>query len=399
MTPRRADLAGPGLLLFAAAKTGGAAPNSSTKPRGKLRATFAIESFKPSLASLTGRQWSSPRKSQSPKGKDRKIKDRKMKSEKWRQKNVPQLFFCLHFSDFIFLSLIFLSFPFRTSDLVGLPHQPQSLQREQWIDGGNLRQFRGNQLAVAASGHDRQPPHAQLALQFEQQLSNQSPIAVDRADQHRLLGALANRAVYLPDFDPRQEGGFLVQIIRHRRQARSDDTAGVIARAVHHVESHRRPEINDYHGRAESVPCRQSVGQAIGANAGRLWIIDANASQSFWGQFQTMQAPVAADGLRHQRRGLWHHTAQSHTLDARAPDKSQHPPSRLVVSPIQRGNISLPDHAHRIGQAEVRVRIADVQQQGHSIHLSTSTSPPTIRSSRRFIVGSAISRTQDQPAF
>src|ERR1051325_271819 len=193
MTPRRADLAGPGLLLFAAAKTGGAAPNSSTKPRGKLRATFAIESFKPSLASLTGRQWSSPRKSQSPKGKDRKIKDRKMKSEKWRQKKVTKLFFCSCFSHFFFLSLIFFSFPFRTSDLVGLPHQPQSLQREQWIDGGNLRQFRGNQLAVAASGHDRQPPHAQLALQFEQQLSNQSPIAVDRADQHRLLGALANR--------------------------------------------------------------------------------------------------------------------------------------------------------------------------------------------------------------
>ena len=53
------------------------------------------------------------------------------------------------------------------------------------------------------------------------------------------------------DFYFRQQRRFLVQIIRHRRQAGRDDAADVIAPRIHHVKRDRRAEIHDDHRRAK----------------------------------------------------------------------------------------------------------------------------------------------------
>ena len=107
-----------------------------------------------------------------------------------------------------------------------------------------------------------------------------------RADQHRFLGAFADARFDFADFDARQQRRFLVQIIRHRRQPRRDDAAGVIARAIDHIKRDRRAEIQHHHRRAKVMSRGNGIGQPVGANGVRLRIINAHADQRFRREFE-----------------------------------------------------------------------------------------------------------------
>src|SRR5215475_9618428 len=96
--------------------------------------------------------------------------------------------------------------------LGGSPNNAQAFQRKQWVDRSNFRQSRGNQLAIPTCRHDRQPVSAQFLLEFLNELTNKSAIAVYSPYQHRFFGALADEAFGFTNLYTRQQRGFLVQI-------------------------------------------------------------------------------------------------------------------------------------------------------------------------------------------
>jgi hypothetical protein len=94
------------------------------------------------------------------------------------------------------------------------------------------------------------------------------------ADEHRFFGALANDLPSVADFDPRQKGGFLVQVFRHCCEARRDNASGVVAGSVHYVKRHRCSKIHHHHRSSKTVPRSYRVGKPIRPDASGFGIID-----------------------------------------------------------------------------------------------------------------------------
>src|SRR5207245_8932587 len=91
----------------------------------------------------------------------------------------------------------------------------------------------------------RQEAASEFAVEFQQWGADQATVAMNRANKHRLLRALADGAGYFTNTYLRQQGRLLVQIIGHRGETWGDDSASVIARTIDHIESHRGSKI--YH--------------------------------------------------------------------------------------------------------------------------------------------------------
>ncbi len=208
------------------------------------------------------------------------------------------------------------------------------------------------------------------------------------------------------DFDARQQRRFFVQIIRHRRQPRRDDAAGVIARAIHDIKRDRRSEIHDDHRRAKAFARRHRVCQPVRPDGIWLWIINAHAAQGFRREFKRVQLPMLANGFADERRGARHDAAQNCAVNFFRAGKFFYARGGVSAKPFARRNIDLPQHAPVVCQADVRVRVADVEKQNHRfirrlrgfsqkkrslgkicvhlrnprIHFSSVTSPPVMRS-------------------
>ena len=85
-------------------------------------------------------------------------------------------------------------FSIQFSGLVCLPDKAQAFQRQQRINRGNLRQFRGDELGVAAGGHHRQAFASKLVLEFQQQSANEAPITADGAPPILVVGGTGDPA-------------------------------------------------------------------------------------------------------------------------------------------------------------------------------------------------------------
>ena len=88
--------------------------------------------------------------------------------------------------------------------------------------------------------------------------------------------------------------------------------------------------------------------------------------QSFWREFQHRNAGArrseSGDEFADERRGARHHAAKRRAFGPGAADKLARQPRRGAAKPFRGGNVGLLHHPPTICQAEMRVRVADVEE-------------------------------------
>ena len=125
------------------------------------------------------------------------------------------------------------------------------------------------------------------------------------------------------------------------------------------------------------MACRGRISEPVRANGIRFRIINADAAQRLRGKLQVWQAPAAVNGLVNQRRSTRHHAANGRTLQPYPPSELGNLGQSFPAEPGGRRHVSLLDYAPGVRQPQMRVRVADVEEENH---LSSVTSPPMIRS-------------------
>ena len=173
----------------------------------------------------------------------------------------------------------------------------------------------------------------------------------------------ADGGLDLADFDFRQQRGFLVQIIGHRRQPRRDDAADVIAPGIHHVKRDRRAKVHHDDRRAKMKFCRDGVGQPVGADANPAW--DNQCPRREWfgdsvrasPNFQMRRTALRTSGVA--RGTTLHMTAPLIFL---VPTSFLRSATALPSNHDRVGMLVCFTHAFFIGQPDMRVRVADVEE-------------------------------------
>jgi hypothetical protein len=138
-----------------------------------------------------------------------------------------------------------------------------------------------------------------------------------------------------------------------------------MARAIHHVKSDGCAEIHHHGGRAEMMFDSDGVGQPVRADGPRLGVINAHAAHRARGQFQANQAELGAEKICHHRRDRRHDAAKDGASQSRLFQEAGGGGLRSARAPLLGQHIGVPRDAPGIGQAEVRVRVADVKQSNH----------------------------------
>ena len=189
-----------------------------------------------------------------------------------------------------------------------------------------------------------------------------------RAAQHRAARVFADDRLRLGDLDARQQRGFLVQIIGHRRQAGRDDPTGVVARRIDDVERHRRAEIDHHHRRAEPRVRRDGVGQAVRADRRRLGIVDADAGHRPRRELPSRALPALAQQPLERRVESGHHAAKHRTGKTLGLGQAQQfgeRPLRWAKRERLADKTGVRHDALAVGHGGVRVRVANIDKQNH----------------------------------
>src|SRR5437868_110268 len=105
-----------------------------------------------------------------------------------------------------------------------------------------------------------------MLFEFRDEFADQAAIAVNSADQHRLLSISADHRFDFANRYLRQQSGFFVQILGHGRETWGDNTAHVISFSINHVKGHRCSEINHDSWSAKMMSNRDRIGQSIRAD-------------------------------------------------------------------------------------------------------------------------------------
>ena len=199
---------------------------------------------------------------------------------------------------------------------MGLPDQAEALEGEEGADGGDFGQLAGDESGVTTGGDDREAADAEFAFQLEDQFADHAAIAMHRPDEHCLLGALADGPGDVANSDAGQEGGFLVEVIGHGRQARGDNAPRVIAGGIHDIEGDGSSEVDNDHRGAEGVFCGDSVGEAVGTDGLGFGVIEADAAQGFGGELEARQTPAPFCGAAQERGNGWDNAAKGGSVQA-----------------------------------------------------------------------------------
>ena len=247
--------------------------------------------------------------------------------------------------------------------------QPQPLHREPRLDGTDGRHLFCHQRGVAASRHDWESPGAQLLFQLRQQFRDQAAIAEHGTAEHRVFRVFADDRLWLGDLDARQQGGFLVQIIGHRREARRNDAAGIVLVGVDDVKRHRSAEVHHDHRATETRLRGDGVGQAVGADRAWLGIIDSDADHGPWRELQCWAIPSFAEQLLERRVQPGHDAAKNGPGEGVALGQAQQL-GQVRLRLAKRDGFARKRHighdALGIRRRGLGVRVANVHQQNHA---------------------------------
>lgn len=248
---------------------------------------------------------------------------------------------------------------------MGLPDQAQALEGQEGPDGGDFGQFAGDEFGVTAGGDDRETADVEFAFELEDQFADQAAIAVNRSDEHGLPGALADGPGDVADADAGQEGGFLVEVIGHGREARGDNASHIIGGRIYDIEGDRSAKIDDYRRGAEGVFGGDSVGEAVGTDGPGFGVIEADAAHGFGRELEARQMPTLFCRAAEERGNGGHDAAKGGCVQPCAPGKGRNPVFGGSALPGGRRKVGVSEDARRIGQSEVGVGVADIQEQEH----------------------------------
>ena len=182
-----------------------------------------------------------------------------------------------------------------------------------------------------------------------------------RSNQHRLLRALADYCLDIPDFDCGQQSGFLVQIVSHDRKAGCDNPANIVSRAVHNIECHRSPKIHHHGRRAMSCLDGNSIRETIWPDRLWFWIFNTNATNGFMIQKEHIQLKRPPQGACRGGAGPGHDAADDNLIHPGRSHEPLHQARRLPLFPSRCRYVPLACQAIGAGQAEVRVGVSYIQ--------------------------------------
>ena len=189
-----------------------------------------------------------------------------------------------------------------------------------------------------------------------------------RTAEHRAARVFADDRLRLGDLDAWQQRGFLVQIIGHRREARRNDPAGVVARRIDDIERHRRAEIDHHHRRAEPRVRRDGVGQPVRADRRRLRVVNADAGHRPRRELPCRTLPAPAQKPLERRVEPGHHAAKHRTGEPAGLGQAQQFGERLLrLAKHERlaGKPGIGHDALAVGHGGVSVRVANINEQNH----------------------------------
>ncbi len=99
---------------------------------------------------------------------------------------------------------------------------------------------------MAAGSYHGQVMRPQLPTDTPNQRLYQSAVTMHRPDKHGLFRALANSRSRIAQLDSRQERGFFMKIISHRREPRRYYAYCLVSPVVDDIESHCRSKIDNH---------------------------------------------------------------------------------------------------------------------------------------------------------
>lgn len=183
-------------------------------------------------------------------------------------------------------------------------------------------------------------------------------------DEHGLLGVSTDHAARFADCDSREESGFLVQIIRHGRETWGDDAAGVLGEFVDDIEGHGGSEVDDDGRCAEVVGDGYGVGESVLADGFWAWVMDADAADGLWSELEGVEPEQLLEGGLYLGVHRGDHAA--HAGVGRLGGTAEPLPDGDEIvegGPISGAQIASTEDALAFREAEVRVSVADIDEQ------------------------------------
>src|SRR5262245_39652120 len=171
-----------------------------------------------------------------------------------------------------------------------------------------------------------------------------------------------------------------MQVVGHRGESGRDDAADIIAASIHHVEGDRGSKVHYNGGRSKVMTGGDGVRETIRPDRFRPGIIDSDSGKRGWSQCQRHKLPVVLDVTDNARCCARYDAAQRGAVELCFASKSPDQPGRAAIEPRCRRDVCLPKYTTVVGHAEVRVSVADVEEE--KAHFCKVTSPPITRSRR-----------------
>ncbi len=148
-------------------------------------------------------------------------------------------------------------------------------------------------------------------------------------------------------------------------RAGRDDAADIAAALVNHIEGDGGAEIDDDGGRAADAGDGDGVGEAVGADGIGPGIIDAEAGGGFGSQDETSGVEGGAREGANQGRHLRDDAADSGAGQGLAAEEAGGGGLGGAVLPAGRGEVRMTKDPGGIRQADMRMRVADVEKREH----------------------------------
>ena len=260
--------------------------------------------------------------------------------------------------------------------LLAAQHELDAAHRELPVDRRDRAAVRRDQHREAAGG-DHRGGDAELGADGLGDAVDLAGEAVDGARLHGFGGVAADGAAGLAHVDVDEAGGARGERLHGDLDAGGDGAAHVVAAGVDDVEVGRGAEVDDDHRRAVALEPGHRVGDAVGADLGRVLDHEADAGAHAGPQHERREAEVLLAHRHPLRREARHDRGDGHLVDqlpdalAEQAEEALQQAGDLVGGAVAHGGDApvVRDDA-ALAQADDGLRVADVddEQHGQSDH-------------------------------
>ena len=223
----------------------------------------------------------------------------------------------------------------------------------------------------AAGGHHRRRD-AELGTDGRGDAIDLAGETVDRTGLQGLGRVAADGPLRLAHLDLGESGGAARERLHRDLDAGGDRAADIVALGVHDVEVGRRAEVDDDQRRSVGLEAGHCIGDAIGADLGRVPEQDTNAGAHAGPQHERREAQVLL-AHRHPLRGEARHDRSNGHLVDRLPqtqpeqrEEALQQTGHLVACAVSdRGNAPVAGKDTGVHEADHGLRVADIDHEQH----------------------------------